>query len=323
MNFYFIVISGYIVLAVYLVYILNRDRNHPAVFFGINRRLSWFFIIILAVGLVFALESLIEPYFLYTRRIELKTAGLKTPLKIVFVSDIQAGKHKKTTWVEKLTKKIEAEKPDLVLIGGDLINNEGTFEDESRYLEPLRALTKKTKIFYVLGNHEYGIGNWGRYFDKNRTGDRSAEVVKRMEDLGAVLLKNDLACLEQICLFGLDEGWGGHPDYKNLQNWDKNIPLIFLAHNPDAILSFPSIKKPALALSGHTHGGQIWLPFYGPVGDAGTDLGRNFYHGLYDIGGARLYVSNGAGESGGPVRLFNLPEIVVINLIPAASFQHF
>ena len=96
---------------------------------------------------------------------------------------------------------------------------------------------------------------------------------------------------------------------------EKNTPLILITHNPDSILSWPAeIKKPDLVLAGHTHGGQIYLPFIGPLGNAHINLGRQFYGGLNYYQNIPIFTSAGAGESGGPVRFWVLPEIVILNL---------
>jgi predicted MPP superfamily phosphohydrolase len=347
MNFFGIIVNGYITVAIILIAIIVRDQKKDGVFLNRQRALAWFLAALLALGIIAAIDvRYIEPWFLKTTRLEMKMEKITTPVKIAFVSDLQVGKYKKTAWTEKIVKKIDKENPDLVLLGGDLVDNEGTFEDESVYLEPLQKLAQKYPVYYVLGNHEYGIGSATMENSSWWTGDRSKEVMDRMKKIGVKLLRDDLKCVQiktqKLCVFGADDFWKQWKiNFKNLKIADTAAPLIFLAHNPDAVLFWDSTTTPDLMLAGHSHGGQIWLPFMGPLGHPGIALGEKFYRGLnYFTMSLRgpalardeaiskqdgiaspsarndipLFTSVGAGESGAPIRLFNRPEVVVIEL---------
>ena len=291
-------------------------------FLGSRRKYGIILIIILALGVILAVDArYIESGWLKIQNVDLKISNLQKPLKIALITDIQVGNDKKSAWVEKLITEVENAKPDLVLLGGDLIDNEGTAEDESVYLKPFYRLAKKYPIYYVLGNHEYGIGSRTIFSPVYRTGDHSQMLIDQMKEIGIPLLKNQLACPEinqqKICLYGLDDLWNDVPKFKELKNWDQKLPLILFSHNPDGILYWPqNFRQPDLELSGHTHGGQIRLPFIGPLGDAEIDLPKNFYQGLNYYDNVPVYTSVGAGESGGPIRLFTRPEIVFLNLTP-------
>jgi len=322
MNLYlYTIIYGFILIAALLVFFIIRDRRKPGLFFNRQKKISLLIVILLLFGILTALYStLIEPYLLTITRLEIKTSQL-IDIKIAFVSDIQVGKHKKTAWVEKIVKKIQEQKPDLVILGGDLIDNEGTFEDESRYLEPLKKLVGRYPIYYVLGNHEYGIGGAVRTRPEKYTGDRSQFLIDRMKNLGIPLLRNSLECEkvanQDICLFGTDDIWKKAVNYTELNKWDRTIPLILVTHNPDGILYYPTnLPAPILTLAGHTHGGQIWLPIIGPLATAQTILDASYYRGLNFFKNMPIFTSVGAGESGAPLRLFAVPEVVIIELQP-------
>ena len=94
---------------------------------------------------------------------------------------------------------------------------------------------------------------------------------------------------------------------------DNSIIKILLAHNPDAIY-LPGAEQVDLILSGHTHAGQIRLPWIGPVPSVGTELGKDYCYGLFKKEDTLLYVSSGIGESGPRARFFSLPEIALINI---------
>lgn len=323
MNFFLTVIYGYIFVAGLVIFLITRDRKKFGLFFNRRPRLASIITAILFFGILVGIYSTaVEPFILKTTNITLQSDKIQSPIKIAFVSDMQVGQWKKTAWVEKIVKKIIAGDPDIIIIGGDLIDNEGTFEDESKYLEPLENLTSRYPVYYVLGNHEYGIGGHTINKPDKYTGDRSQLLINRMRGLGATLLRNDIVCPginnQKICLFGIDDIWKTKPNFSELNNWNENDPLIFITHNPDGILSYPAnFPSPVLTLAGHTHGGQVWIPLWGsPVG-AQMILDESYYRGMNYFNGSAIYTSVGAGESGGaPLRLFAVPEAVIIELKP-------
>lgn len=302
-----------------IIFFVIRDQKNPNLIFGRFKFLSALLVFVLFFGIILAFYStLIEPYCLKINTLDIKNDKLNG-MKIAFVSDIQVGMHKKYLWSKKIAQSIDKSNPDIIIIGGDMISNEGTFDDESEYLLPLRIL-QKYPVYYVLGNHEYGIGGTVKNKPEKYTGDRSGLVIDRFNDFGFNLLNNSLNCIEinkqKICLFGLAEIWKNKSDFSELKNWDKNLPLIFITHNPDGILEYPTnLPYPDLTLAGHTHGGQIWIPFFGPLAGAQTILQKEHYRGLNYFNDALIYTSVGAGESGTSLRLFAAPEILIINFV--------
>lgn len=336
MNFYTLASTGYIFIAVILIYIIFRDQKNPGVFFGRHKKMAWFIICSLIFTSVIAYYTrFVEPFQIITRNQEIKISGIEEPIKIVFITDPQLNRFKSEYWVKEITAATDKNEPDIILFGGDLISNGGYFYDpggsgtadtESDFLSDFNFLTKKYLSFFTLGNHEYGLGNSSRENDRRWTGNKSIETVEAMTKIGSVTLINKLKCLEvkqqKICLFGIDDIWGAESgqtkvDFSELKKWDQKTPLIFLTHNPDGILLWPKdIKKPDLVLAGHTHGGQIYLPIIGPMGGAGIELGEQFYRGLNYYNGIPIYTSVGLGESGGPIRFMSAPELTVMNLVP-------
>jgi len=167
-----------------------------------------------------------------------------------------------------------------------------------------------------MGNHEYGIGGNGQ---RQTTANMSMEIINKMAELKINLIKEDLVCPiikeQKICFYGIDDIWKNKPEFNNLPEKDNSYPLIFLTHNPDGILYYPKNKKqPDLTLSGHTHGGQVWLPFIGPVGNAGIKLDKKYYRGQQIYNNLPIYISVGVGESGGAIRFLSRPEISIIEI---------
>lgn len=274
----------------------------------------------LMMGGIFILlyARFIEPYFLSLNNITVKAPKLNTSLKIVFISDLQVGKHKKKDWVRKLVNEVEKINPDLVLLGGDYIFNEDDTKGEVKNLEPLGDLSK-FKSFAVLGNHEYGLD----YVLKSKQSaqvypNHAEEVFSKLTSLGIKVLRNTSEKVqiknEMVTIYGTDDFWA-KKDKWLIDNI--NHTFIALAHNPDSLLTYPeNLKKPDLVLCGHTHAGQVRLPFFGPLGNAKTNLGKKYYQGLTKFKDISVFISRGVGESGYPIRFFAPPEIAIITLEP-------
>lgn len=320
--FLLIITYGFVIVAGPVIYFILRDKKNPGLFFERHSYLALTITAILGLGIITAFYStLAEPFILRTNRTIIHARTINRAIRIAFVSDIQIGNHKKEAWAEKIASKIEVIAPDVVIFGGDQIDNEGTFEDESVYLQPLQRLSEKYPVYYILGNHEYGIGGTVRLKPEKYTGDRSEMLINRLNSYGFVLLRNSLECPEikqqKICLFGLDDIWKYPPEFSQLKNLDKSIPLFLITHNPDGVLFYPeNLPVPDLVLAGHTHGGQIWIPFWGPLGSAQTFLGKSYYRGLNYYRNIPIFTSVGAGESGAPLRLLAVPEIALIEILP-------
>lgn len=283
------------------------------------------FIIIIVALAIYAV--LIEPYIIIKKEFDLPIEKIKKTHRIVFMSDLHVGSNKKSGWIKRLVHKLKEIKPDIMLIGGDLIDNANPNKDETKYLEPFKELVGHFPIYYVLGNHEYGIRHPRTAKRDMRKRDRSQSLIAKMTELGIPLLRDQLINLhidnQRIYIFGTEDEWAHKINYSELKHWDEEHPLILVTHNPDGIKHYPLNKKaPDLVLSGHTHGGQISLPFIGGFGDAAVKLFAaiklppKYYRGLNDWNNTKIYISTGLGESFLPIRFFNPPEIVVINLKP-------
>jgi len=321
MNFYKIVLFGYLLLAVCLTYIILRDRSRVGTFCNKHKNYALAEVLFLFFTAMIAFDThFIEPWTLKTTDVTVAMDNITIPIKIAFISDIQVGNHKNEKWVEKIVQRVIQESPDLVILGGDQIDNEAYLRDEAKELDPLKTLSDKYLTYAVIGNHEYGIGSATRENTAWQTGDRSADTLAELKKINIKILRSDLDCPkikgQTICLFGIDDIWKTpQPDFSKLQKFNPTTTIIFITHNPDGILTWPTnIQKPELVLSGHTHGGQIWLPFIGPLGSAGIQLPNKFYRGLNYYHNIPIYTSTGAGESGGAVRFWNLPEIAIITI---------
>jgi predicted MPP superfamily phosphohydrolase len=221
--------------------------------------------------------------------------------RLVQISDLHVGGRVGRAYVQDVVDQVNALKPDLIAVTGDLLD--GDLAKVLDDLQPLKGLRAAQGAFYVTGNHEYfhGIGPW-------------LEEVPR---LGLRLLMNERVRLHQsgasFDLAGVDDFMGrsvpGHgPDFERaLGEREAGVACILLAHQPKA---FPEALRHevGLVLAGHTHAGQMW-PFMHLV-----KLDQPFVAGLYREGGTQLYVNQGTGFWGPPMRLGTRSEITLLTL---------
>ncbi|MCH5335958.1 MAG: metallophosphoesterase [Campylobacter sp.] len=233
------------------------------------------------------------------RNLELKIAGLKQDLKIAVLSDIHLGKNLHEDFLEGLIVKVNEQKPDMVMIVGDLVDTEP--KNLEHYISKLDDFKSKYGTFYVFGNHEYYHGiNEVLELLKNNT--KMNILINENFDLGFI----NIAGLGDLA--GLQKGIYA-PDLARVKvDLDTSKPSILLAHQPKTA-SLYDLSDFDLVLSGHTHGGQIF-PFMFLV-----KLNQGFIRGLYDLSEkTKLFVSTGAGFWGPSIRTFAQSEIVIITL---------
>lgn len=242
--------------------------------------------------------SYIEPRLLKITRYQVGTG--ERVLKIAFLSDIHVGPYKGRDWVEKLVRRAQALSPDLILLGGDFLFKEA---DALPDLEPLKELKASYGVYAILGNHDEWIAG--------------PESHAWFAASGIPLLENrSVQAAPGISVAGADDDWYGDTE---LEAAFKGLPAedlaIVMLHNPD--LAPPASKllmaRPGKTVffSGHTHAGQIRLPWIGSVAKMPHHLGRKYDKGLFDFEGLPLVLGAGAGESGPRARLFCRPEIVL------------
>lgn len=241
------------------------------------------------------------------KKLDVWIKNLQKDLKIVQLSDVHIGKFLKKEYLLDIVKAINAQKADMVVITGDLVDLEiGELKDD---LLCLRDLKSTYGTFFVPGNHEYyhGVGDIMEYLEKIGIKVLKNESVKQ----GGINLAGvyDLAALRTNSKFtpNLSEA---------LQNIDETLPCILLSHQPKFIEEFREDTPVDLMLSGHTHAGQIF-----PFGLL-VKLEQPYLYGLYQHNkNTQIYVSSGAGYWGPPIRFLAPSEIAVINLRPKLENQ--
>lgn len=223
--------------------------------------------------------------------------------RIAQLSDLHLEPLTKAEMIEAAVLKTNALKPDLVVITGDFLTS--TSKPAGLIAELLSKLDAPHGVYSCLGNHDVWHQPW--------------VLQKHLADKGIVMLRNSGERLHtdrgSIFLAGLDSAWAGKPRIDtSLQHWKPGEPLVILAHEPDVADKVAAQGLPALQLSGHTHGGQVCVPFVRPIVLHTPSWGKKYHHGHFRIGGLQLYVNRGIGCVGLPVRFFCPPEVTEITL---------
>ncbi|MFE9956371.1 metallophosphoesterase [Micromonospora sp. NPDC005299] len=223
-------------------------------------------------------------------------------LRIATVSDIHLGPLRGRSHTERIVAMINKLDADLVAVVGDLVD--GSVAELGTAAEPLRDLRSRYGSFFVTGNHEYysGVEEWVREVD--RLGLRVLQNERQeIRARGGVL---DLAGVNDVTATGT--GLAAPADYAAaLGDRDPGRPVVLLAHQPVAAHEAAKFGVD-LQLSGHTHGGQM-APF-----NLLVKLQQPVVSGLGEVDGTKVYVTNGAGFWGPPVRVGAPPQVTLVEL---------
>ena len=228
---------------------------------------------------------------------------------IVQFSDAHIGNTIGKAFVQECVERINALKPDMVVITGDLLDRK--IETAKEELSPLKELKTKYGTFFILGNHEYFHG--------------AQDIADYMPELNIRALLNDSVIIgsgaNAFNLVGLNDLISLRMDilpvdtYKAFEKVNKALPTILLSHQPKSI-EIVKDNDYDLMISGHTHGGQIF-----PFGFL-VMLQQPFLAGLNAIDATRqIFVSRGAGYWGPPVRVFAPSEISVLTIKPQVKIK--
>jgi predicted MPP superfamily phosphohydrolase len=245
----------------------------------------------------------IERFWVDTNRITLRFSNLPQSfrkIKILHFSDVHLGYYFGIDDLTKLAAYMQQIQPDMICFTGDLV--EKHLEQLQKSVPVLSKLTAPLGKYAILGNHDYWI-------DPNA-------VVRTLTDSGFTVLINSHAMIERdgdrIYVTGLDDILYGNPNMeKSLEGIPENVFNILLAHEPD-FADHASQYPVQLQLSGHSHGGQIRIPFYGHL--ITPPMGSKYVDGINHVGDLTVYTNRGIGTTGVPYRFSCRPEVTVIEL---------
>lgn len=276
---------------------------------------TWIKILLASVfcGLVIAVVGVLASLRLVQRKYTLKSNKIEGQhLRIVLLSDLHATRYGKRQ--EKLLAQIDRQRPDLLVLTGDIVAED---KDRTPALELLEALARAYPCYYVTGNHEYRSGK----------PDEVRELVRSF--CITVLQGESVICdtpVGTVRISGVDDPHEGGMDIFLAQakealadiSEQDDVFTLFLCHHPELSVSLAQTYHLPfdLALSGHAHGGQWRIPglingVYAPH----QGIFPKYAGGCYDLGGGRsLVVSRGLSKSFPIPRIFNPPELVTIDV---------
>lgn len=257
--------------------------------------------ILLCVGIFFGLKN-----DLHISRYIIKSNKVTENIRIVFLSDLHSCKfgHEQ----EELLHKVRIESPDIILLGGDIIDDRLSTKNAILTLDGLKEIGP---VFYVTGNHEIRIGNL----------EKVKEIVKQF---GIKVLDGKSEYINingnEIRIYGMDDSernWEQYYQQVNVLKKEEFKGLnLLLAHRPERVDVYKDLKAD-LVFAGHAHGGQWRLPIFLENGLLAPDQGffPSYTNGIYELEDFTLIVGRGLSrESTRVPRFFNPPEIVVTDI---------
>ncbi len=295
---------------------MNLHRRHvrPVIFEVVFWMLLGCFLTLFVMGLVADVLWVIIPAGLYitllveagciepriiTSKVYRVSLEASARFRLVFISDFHAGAHKGRRFYQRLVARVNALDPDVIILGGDFVEDEIAGIEDLASFKNLRAAQG---VYFLLGNHD---------FDDEPQCVRTTLVKWKLRDLTnrSVLLEKDGRTIE---LIGLDDAWRGKP-YSQLVHRGASSPRIVLMHEPDGLLDLEA-GQADLVLMGHTHGGQVRLPRIGALVPLPQQLPRSFDRGRKDWKGIPVIISQGVGETGTRMRFCCPPEMTVVEI---------
>ncbi|HEY9405660.1 MAG TPA: metallophosphoesterase [Pyrinomonadaceae bacterium] len=275
-------------------------RRKPAIALGLGA------LLILTFGLW---AFWLEPASLSVHQVSLQVPRWhdeQRGLRIAVLTDLHVGApHMKLDKLREVVERTNREQPDLVLMLGDMVIDDvlgGTFVEPELIAAELGKLRAPLGTIAVLGNHDW----WN-------DGERITQVLRQA---GLTVLENEARRIEyggkSFWVAGIADMWTRKPDITgSIAQVNSDDPVILITHNPDI---FPDVPpRVSLTLAGHTHGGQVNLPFIGrPI--VPSNFGQRYASGHVVEDGRHLFVSDGIGTSIIPVRFRVPPEIVILTL---------
>ncbi|MFP7215705.1 metallophosphoesterase [Lactococcus garvieae] len=241
----------------------------------------------------------VEPFLVHVNHVELGKKNERTPLNVVQISDLQVSEYYETNRLDKVIEKVNAQKPDILLFTGDLFDNYSKYpEQRAPMIEKLKAFKANIGKYAVWGNHDYGGGAVRVYEDVMSAGGFTV-----LRNQGETLTLSDG---RQVFLGGLDDSLLGNPSVSDTLAYRQNYDYaITMTHEPDVADAFIGTDT-QLVLAGHSHGGQVWIPFY-PIKNV---LAEKYTRGLYQLDAiTQLYVNTGIGTTSIHARFGVIPEV--------------
>ena len=272
-------------------------------------------LIILIIALIIAYGFLIEPKLITVKEHKITVNNLPdnfNGFKIVHISDLHYGRMFDEDRLKKLVNSINEQKPDIVVLTGDLIDKDTnmTIDEANKISAELNKINSTSGKYAISGNNDLKFDEWtniitnGGFIDLNNTYDTIyKDGYQNIFIAGASTLQDKQSINDKVKT---------SIDYLN--SFDKNGPVykILLLHEPDVIDDI-NVNPFDLILAGHSHAGQVRLPFIGAF--YLPDGAKKYYESYYKLKNSDLYISNGLGVSDYNFRLFNTPSYNLYRIV--------
>lgn len=248
----------------------------------------------------------IEPYRLKINSYTLgKTQTAAASFTIAQISDLHIKQDFTSDNLKKVVDRLNRLKPDIVLFTGDLYDNYSVYHEDERVIAELKRIEAGYAKLAVWGNRDYG-------------GGAARQYASIMAEAGFSLLKNESASItldngSTVCFTGLDDALLGNPALPSQEDQNLFDYSVLFMHEPDIIDRYDSFDYDT-AFSGHSHGGQVKLPFFKGIT---TALGEKYTAGFYSPGSEssrQIYVNTGIGTTRISVRFNVAPEIAFFHI---------
>ena len=266
------------------------------------------YIIIVFICVIFIISMIYCYLKIDVETFNIKDNKIDKNIKLMFLSDL----HNRKIY-NKLIDIINTEKPDIIIYGGDMINE--SLNKINNFLK-LVNLVNDYKTYYTFGNHEEKIENeyYEKYIDIINNTKKIILLNNKSDKLSNNITINGLCAdkdtYKKFGKIGLSKEY----IEDKLGKIDKTKYNILVAHNPLEFASYVQTEYD-LVLSGHIHGGVIMIPLLGAVLSPNYTLFPKYYNGIYKKNDTTMIVSRGIGFSRRlPFRIFDTPHVVIINL---------
>ena len=241
----------------------------------------------------------VKEYKVQNKKIENEYNGLK----IAHLSDIHYGNRDITKKkLEKIVNDVNKLKPDIIVITGDLVDHSISDEEYKELVEVLKKLNAKLEKYIIDGNHDYAYKKWSKLVEE--------AGLKNLNDTYDILYDDSYSSIFVAGISNntysnkkIKEKTQGIFNYIESEEYDSNFNIL-LMHEPDYIEKIDYTKFD-LVLAGHSHNGQVRVPFIGAI--ILPKNARKYYGEYYELENTKLYISSGIGTSMLPIRLFNRP----------------
>lgn len=262
-------------------------------------------LIVMLLSIFFVYATKIEPYRLRIDTVSFQTVFSES-LKVVQISDIQISENFTTDHLKEVVAETNEQDPDIVLFTGDLHEIYAEYHDDKALIDTLSAIEARYGKFAVWGNRDYGGGAAGQY----ETILKQSEFQLLQNEAVSIMLNNG----EMLLLAGLDDALLGNPDITSIAEEFQTVEYpfsILMTHEPDTADLYSDMGF-NLIVSGHSHGGQVNVPFLPKMT---TSMAEKYVDGLYQLNAhTSLYVNSGIGTSRYHIRFGVVPEITVFSL---------